>query len=63
MESGLLGSCGDVETKGSPFGKGGLYWGCCDVEVMGKRQNQCEIAGVLQSQNRCSCCCILSKDQ
>lgn len=49
METGLLGSGGDVETKGSPFGKGGLYQGCCKVEVIGKSQNQCEIAGVMQS--------------
>lgn len=34
MESGLLGSGGDIETKGSPFGKHGLYQGCCNVEVM-----------------------------
>lgn len=38
MESGLLGSGGDVKTKGSPFGKGGLYQGCCNVELMAREK-------------------------
>lgn len=51
MESGLLGSGGDVETKGSPLEKVACIM-AADVMLkwcLAKSQNQCEAAGVLQS--------------